>query len=815
MLRRRDRLGALLGKALDLGRSAGPAGRLAALDRRTLRAWIEVQPAVKASLGAEVEAAFTRLVIQAAEADVQVGRLMAEAVPDHLARVPPDTRLRYLALVAEVLRERPAAASVVVRTLPELLASLPVSQAEDFLRQGLALHGDASRVAESFLRRESDLGQRAHAALQAGLTLEAVRRTLALYARAHCGQDVDIRPSAASAAAFSDGRHVYLPERVDLGDEELEFLVYRVSTARAAGYLEFGTFDLDLRKVPGSWPEPVGSEGDIERLVRAFPDRHLARSLYQVAEDARVEAHLVREYPGIGRDLARLRPVELARRARPGQEVPPHRLLVEALRTLAAGGLAPAGLPAELGLALDEAWALVSPLARGDVPPEAVAAALPRLYAVAGRLVASPAAPQAEGPGGPEPEDLPEDLPLGGTSIRPEALDEAERRADAEARDAREVLEQAGLSASLSEIRRMMQGRSRPGEVDEQALALLEEELHLTGAQVDPEGEEGSAAPGERPPPSVVEDPDASADAREVRLPEWDHVLGDYKPRWVRLFEHRLAPAEASATWTVEAVLREHAPEIAALRRRFEALRPQAWRREPGQVDGDYLDLDRVVEARVTRKAGGSPPERLYGRHVRDRRDVAVAFLVDMSSSTNEVAGEEGKRVIEVEKEALVVMAEALDAIGDAFAIYGFSGYGRANVAFYVAKDFGDAYGATTRQRIARMRWKMENRDGAAIRHATRRLLDQPARVRLLVLLSDGKPLDCGCDHYYDRYAQEDTRVALREARADGVHPFCITVDPRGSTYLDRMYGDVGYTVIERVSKLPERLPGIYRRLTR
>jgi nitric oxide reductase NorD protein len=47
------------------------------------------------------------------------------------------------------------------------------------------------------------------------------------------------------------------------------------------------------------------------------------------------------------------------------------------------------------------------------------------------------------------------------------------------------------------------------------------------------------------------------------------------------------------------------------------------------------------------------------------------------------------------------------------------------------------------------------------------------------------------------------------------VHPFCITVDPRGSRYLEAIYGEVGYTIIERAESLPDQLPRIYRRLTR
>lgn len=161
-----------------------------------------------------------------------------------------------------------------------------------------------------------------------------------------------------------------------------------------------------------------------------------------------------------------------------------------------------------------------------------------------------------------------------------------------------------------------------------------------------------------------------------------------------------------------------------------------------------------------------------------------------------------------------MLIAEAVDAIGDACAIWGFSGYSREHVAFYVAKEFQEPYDARAAERIGRMSWKMENRDGAAIRHATQKLRRHPAKTRLLILLSDGRPLDCGCDQYYDHYAHQDTRAALREARQAGVHPFCITVDPRGESYLESLYGEVGYVVIEDVEHLPQKLPRIYRRLT-
>ena len=75
-----------------------------------------------------------------------------------------------------------------------------------------------------------------------------------------------------------------------------------------------------------------------------------------------------------------------------------------------------------------------------------------------------------------------------------------------------------------------------------------------------------------------------------------------------------------------------------------------------------------------------------------------------------------------------------------------------------------------------------------------------------------GRPYDH--DYGDTRYAREDTKMALRQVRASGITPFCITIEREGEDQLKDMYGEVGYTIIDNVLSLPERLPGIYRRLT-
>ena len=158
-----------------------------------------------------------------------------------------------------------------------------------------------------------------------------------------------------------------------------------------------------------------------------------------------------------------------------------------------------------------------------------------------------------------------------------------------------------------------------------------------------------------------------------------------------------------------------------------------------------------------------------------------------------------------------MLLTEALEAIGDQYALYGFSGQGRDQVDFLVLKDFEDTLRYQVAQRIEAMTPLQQNRDGAAIRHAVQKLLQCPARHRLLILLSDGKPLDGG---YAEEYALEDTKMALREARQRGISPFCLTVDQEATGYLKRMYGDVQYLVLDDVADLPERLPRVYQRLT-
>jgi nitric oxide reductase activation protein len=295
---------------------------------------------------------------------------------------------------------------------------------------------------------------------------------------------------------------------------------------------------------------------------------------------------------------------------------------------------------------------------------------------------------------------------------------------------------------------------------------------------------------------------------QQVFYDEWDGTIQDYRPRWCCVRE-RIGP-EGTHEF-IDQTLAAHAPVIRLLRRYFEAIRPTAFRRLGRQENGEDIDLDAVVRWVADRRIGRDPSDRVYFRREKRERQVAVAFVIDMSGSTGRHIGPGQRRVIDVEKEGLLLLSEALSAIGDQYALYGYSGQGRHQVDVVVLKAFEEASMGRAALRIGAIQPRQQNRDGAVIRHVAHRLLQQPARTRLLILISDGKPLD---DGYGDEYSLEDTKMALREVRVKGIHPFCITVDQSASDYLKRMYGEIGFLVIDDIRTLPGRLPRIYQRLT-
>ncbi len=712
---------------------------------------------------------------------------------------------------------------------------------------------------------------------------------------------LDLEGAAAAGRPTTDGASFYLPERIGrFADSAGNFMVYRMAVLHQLGGVLFGTY----RRGPVRFAD----------FFAGFDEPALARALFARLEGARIDAALARAFRGVHRDLARLIDDALGsppasasgpRIRRPTREEALSDLARTLLReqrsllTAAAAGLAPVSaeeLPGRrgagrrsrneaAGVRFEKAAALLTSGATVDHTLRAVRALYPALAALrptASRLAGSasttdarPAAGRGADPGR-EPEPRPLDLPAPAHHGDP-APERVELRQEwqelATEVELRDDVEPGPAAAALMDQL----------QVDELGVLSLQDgdlsgaaglpltDIDATGTVEAREGP-GEAAPAELDPDELTarleelsrrlerELAEAGLDRERVWFyDEWDHELASWRRRWCHLREKALelpaatAPAsgeEAPADRFVDQTRRRHAVLLRRVRRQFELLKPEEFRRMRRLIEGEELDLDRVVEARVDRCAGCAPDGAVYTSRRRQHRDVAAAFLLDMSASTDaeapvtesgpeaarETAPEPeyvgvfddfdwpdnpqpnppGRRVIDIEKESLVLMADALETLGDDYAIYGFSGFGRKEVEFFVAKEFGEDYDRGAEERIAAMEPKRSTRMGPAIRHATARLAGREAKVRVLLILSDGYPqdFDYGSDRASRVYGIRDTMAALRETERQGISTFCITVDPAGHDYLREMCPERSYLVIDEIAALPSQLPKVYGGLT-
>ena len=613
------------------------------------------------------------------------------------------------------------------------------------------------------------------------------------------------RPDPTASDVDSDGRSLYLPETMDAAEDvALNAGVYRLLALEQLGFWEFGTYRFSMaeagKRVPALAAREVEAgprETDLGIFFAGFERPGVARRLFRIVETARVNAAVGRRYPGVRRYRRAL-----------GQED---------AEALLAAALAP--LPARRPLL---------PLAVGVLRPDAdVYAAAAATVACCDALALDDAeAPAAEA--GPTLEWLQRQARLAEWQEELDAL-ESEAAAMAFAAD------QAQAEAE--------EGPAEAGSIRDAATDLVAKRDRQR-RRIDMERATVRHALGEDRP------------GESFRYDEWDCNAGRYRRGWCRLYQQRLQAREDTDS---AALLRAVRPHAQAVRRRFEHIRPAGYQRLKRTPDGDELDLDAIVASRADIRTGASPDERVYSRRERLRRDVAAALLVDLSASTDDVVPAEHapavsprspaaqdirdpyfdeddaadfrarlaedaakRRVIDIQQEAVLLMATALEGLGDRYGVYGFSGYGREGVEFYVAKEFDDPLDQAALDAIAAMKPKRSTRMGPAIRHAAAKLAASGAALKVLMIVSDGFPQDhdYGPSRGDHEYGVQDTARALAEAQGQGIEPFCVTVDcaadaPADShDYLRRMCPEHRYMVIAETDALADALQKAYRRLT-
>ncbi|MFA7619911.1 MAG: VWA domain-containing protein [Thiohalomonadaceae bacterium] len=293
-------------------------------------------------------------------------------------------------------------------------------------------------------------------------------------------------------------------------------------------------------------------------------------------------------------------------------------------------------------------------------------------------------------------------------------------------------------------------------------------------------------------------------------LREWDADEQRYKHDFVTVQEH-IAPAGDAAH--IDTLLTRHAGLAKQLRRIVDLLKPQQHKRVHKQEDGTELDLDVAVRAVVEQRAGVTPDPRIHTRHVTAGRDIAVTLLLDLSESINTVPPGAGHSILQLSQEAASLLGWAIDALGDEFSIGGFASNTRHEVHYLHFKGFNEPWGDVPKARLAAMQGGLSTRMGAALRVAGHYLAARPKERRLLLVLSDGEPHDVDVDD--PAYLRADTKKAVEELAAKGVATYCITLDPAADTYVGEVFGAANFTVIDRIERLPERLPRLFMALTR
>ena len=561
---------------------------------------------------------------------------------------------------------------------------------------------------------------------------------------------------------FTDTESLFLPPEItQYSSSQQNFLLYKATATHLWAQTRYGTFK---RKAPG--------DALLSEKLNRFSDPEQARALFSRLEAHRIDACVRRDFPGITRDLQ-----TLALNTNTADSNPDLQQAMVALES--------SGTTVEDTLR----WVAQS-LGRNVVVPEP----LPWQGVLKLEQAEAVLTMRIE----PEREMLIASLSDMLDELADESNEEDKQRFQLHDPQNQDSDEAVMLDLDGEAI------KSTP-EVAELLASILQDFQHIPPEYLAAAGASRADASQFVSPPDSNSTPNRSSgttDASTVmHYPEWDFRRRHYRKNWCTLREIEMHPSPEPF---VEQTLARHRGLVVDLRRTFEALR-DGNKRLRHQNSGDNIDLDALITAHADAAAGHEMSDHLFTQHRRIDRDIAVMFMVDVSGSTK-------GWINDAERESLVLLCEALEILGDRYAIYGFSGMTRKRCELYRIKRFDDDYGADVRARISGIKPQDYTRMGVIIRHLTRLLNTVEARTRLLITLSDGKPDDY--DGYRGEYGIEDTRQALLEAKHTGVHPFCITIDHGGHDYLPHMYGAVNYTVIEDVRQLPVRVSDIYRRLT-
>lgn len=286
---------------------------------------------------------------------------------------------------------------------------------------------------------------------------------------------------------------------------------------------------------------------------------------------------------------------------------------------------------------------------------------------------------------------------------------------------------------------------------------------------------------------SIPESADLELTGKSYLYDEWDFKTSSYKRDFCKVFyEHAINQDQNYCQET----LSENRTILRALRKQFAGFFNKM--EEIKRLNqGEELDTDQLTDMVSDIYSGHSPDEKVYSSKRKRKKDISILFLLDLSLSSDGYAG--GNRIIDVEKQVVLLMGEVLEEYNVEFQVDGFYSKTRNLNTYSTYKTF-DQNWQKTKSYIGGIVPEGYTRIGPALRHAKVQLEERDARVKWVMLLSDGKPNDY--DKYEGKYGLADVKQALREMEKSHISTYALAIEENAKYYLPLMFGKRNYNIV-------------------
>ncbi|QTA78206.1 von Willebrand factor A-like domain-containing protein [Desulfonema limicola] len=746
---------------------------------------------------------------------IYLARLLSESVGE----LPYEKRNWQISQIRRVIRTDFLLADPFINAMKKRLYLLSENSLRYFVSLGLDKFKKNESLGIKFLSLESKMGMDFYQELLVTISISQVQPQLNRYLKARTGLGISIRPLSVIPNSFyqsdiddgayfvcSDGKFIYLPDEISIfsnKDENLD--LYKYLTKLEAAFYEFKTFDFDLEKALEKcrnslvMEKNAGSLSDMERFFLLFDKPDLASDLFTVFEQGRIRILLKHFYPGIVRTAFPM----LRHEARRMDRINTKPCFITRLYHHIGLG-EKIDIKSMYYREIEDIKEYFEKNMDSETSVEACAEMVYRFYPLTKEIVYNPLNKNYTGLQTPFKR-----------KIRPDLFYSSFFQVEQNAEKIKLQLRAKGLNAYKSDIKKQLTQKQAGISIEDLKEIVFslnnddspdKTDINPGNIKIDLSWLDLSEILGTQYKDNLLED---SQDCPVFRYKEWDIDLGDYLYEHTRILD-KIVPEIKGCFY--DNALNQHYGLVRSIRRAFELLKPQSVKILRQWTEGDEFDYRALLDYAIDRKAGIMPSDRLYIKRIKQQRDVAVLLLVDLSKSTANPVFDSDFSVLDLEKQAIVLFCEALEVLGDNFAIAGFSGTGRLSVEYFHIKDFDEPVEDTVKARINAMSPQRSTRMGAAIRHASAQLEKTDAKVRILIILGDGFPNDT---NYKREYAIADTRKAISEARAKSIHAKAITVNITGDSKLDDLYGSMHHNIISDVRELPDKLLRIYSALTK